>query len=89
MCDCESDGMPDARIDQSLYEAARRIEKSLSGFAASDEAWKIVFGRSGGVVIWSDYQRIMGCYLKAQRGALLSTIVIRSSSFVCEPVASR
>ncbi len=39
MCDCESDGMPDARIDQSLYEAARRIEKSRSGFAASDVAW--------------------------------------------------
>jgi hypothetical protein len=88
MCDHESDGTTDARIDQGLYEAARRIETSLAGKPAPDEAWQIFFGRSGGAVIWSDYQRIRGCYLKAERGARLSTMAVRSSALVCEPVAS-
>jgi hypothetical protein len=81
MCDFEADDQG-RRIDQGLYEAARRIERRLGGAPASDAAWDVFFGRAGGAVMWSDYQRIRNCCAKAELGARLSTHA-RSSAFLC------
>jgi hypothetical protein len=80
MCDFEADGM---RIDQGLYEAARRIERRLAGPPAPEVAWDVFFGRAGGAVMWSDYQRIKSCYAKAELGARISTTA-RPSAFLCD-----
>lgn len=82
MCDLEADEMG-VRIDQGLYEAARRIERRLAGSAVPEAAWDVFFGRAGGAVVWSDYQRIKSCYAKAELGARLSTPT-RSPAFLCD-----
>jgi hypothetical protein len=82
MCDFEADDQGRMRIDQGLYEAVRRIERRLAGRPAADAAWDVFFGRTGGAVMWSDYQRIRSCYAKAELGARLSTPA-RSSAFLC------
>jgi len=81
MCDFEADEMG-VRIDQGLYEAARRIERCLAGPTVPDRAWDVFFGRAGGAVVWSDYQRIKSCYAKAELGARLFTPA-RSTAFLC------
>jgi hypothetical protein len=82
MCDFEADEMG-VRIDQGLYEAARRIERRLAGPTAPEAAWDVFFGRAGGALVWSDYRRIKSCYAKAELGARLSTPA-RSPAFLCD-----
>jgi hypothetical protein len=83
MCDYEAGDGERPRIDQGLYEAARRIELRLAGPPVSNTAWNVFFGRAGGALVWSDYQRIKACYAKAEIAARLST-TFKPSGFVCE-----
>jgi hypothetical protein len=78
MCDYDSDGGERVMIDQSLFEAARRIERRLAGEPASDAAWRIFFGRSGGAVVWRHYQRIKSSYARAAATTRLTTAFKRT-----------
>jgi hypothetical protein len=69
---CENDSAERFPIDQGLYESARYIEHQLEGERASDMAWDVFFGRSGGAVIWSHFQRVKKSYVKASALAMLS-----------------
>jgi hypothetical protein len=83
MCDYDSDGDGGLIIDQGLFDASRRIERRLVGNAAPDTAWSVFFGRSGGAIAWSDYQRIKQSYAKARITSRLTT-GFRPSTFSCE-----
>jgi hypothetical protein len=78
MCDYDSDGGERVLIDQSLFEAARRIERRLAGEPASDAAWEIFFGRAGGAVVWTHYQRIKSSYAQAAATTPLATAFKRT-----------
>jgi hypothetical protein len=78
MCDYDSDGGERVMIDQSLFEAARRIERRLAGEPASDAAWRIFLGRSGGAVVWTHYQRIKNSYAQAAATTRLTTAFKRT-----------
>jgi hypothetical protein len=88
MCDYDSEGGERVMIDQSLFEAARRIECRLAGAPASDAAWKIFFGRSGGAVVWTHYQRMKSSYAQAAATTRLATAFKRTKPLglpQCEP----
>jgi hypothetical protein len=52
-------------IDQSLFEAAREIERHMPGHPAADKAWDVFFGRAGGGILWNDCLRIKASYRRA------------------------
>jgi hypothetical protein len=81
MCDYDSDGGERTMIDQSLFEAARRIEGRLAGEPASDVAWEVFFGRCGGAVVWAHYQRIKSSYAQAAATTRLATAFKRTKSW--------
>lgn len=65
MCGCDDDidgGASRDIIDPEILKKARRRELQLEGESASDEAWDIFSGKTGGGISWENYQRIQACY---------------------------
>ncbi len=83
MCDYDGDGGERVILDQSLFDAARRIERRLAGTPAPDSAWSVFFGRSGGALAWTDYQRIKRSYSKASITSRLRTS-LKPTGFICD-----
>jgi hypothetical protein len=83
MCDYDWGTGDRLIIDQGLLDAARKIERRMTGDAAPDLAWLVFAGRTGGAVAWSDYQRIKQSFAKACVVSQLTTSFKRPD-FLCE-----